>query len=92
MSKWISVKEKLPHDKQKVVFKGSFPFTCQGFFEKTEKGYSFFNLSGKKIYHIYGVTHWKELDEPARNRDVENTPGKHENIANSPAKKIEGDV
>ena len=62
---WISVQERLPEDKQKIVFKGVFPYKCKGFFEINESGSHFYNLveSTGKIYSIYGVTHWMELPE-----------------------------
>ncbi len=72
MTEWISVKDSLPEDKQEVIFKGPFPCPMKGFFEKTEKGYKFFfkTVNSKKIYEIYGTTHWsliqnnqKEMNE-----------------------------
>ncbi len=62
---WISTKDSLPTHMQDVIFKGKFPFKCIGFFEKTENGYTFFHKSNeKKIYHIYGVTHWMPIPKP----------------------------
>ena len=60
---WISVKDRLPDHNQEIRFKGMFPFECEGFFEKTEKGFTFFHKSTdiKKIYSIYGITHWMPL-------------------------------
>ena len=67
---WISVKNELPNDKQEVVFKGHFPLECAGFFERSESGYEFFHLSKfKKIYSIYGVTHWMPLPSPPEKQD-----------------------
>ena len=61
---WISIKDELPRHKQEIKFKGAFPFECKGFFENTpEGGYIFWhkNYDKKKIYQIYGVTHWMPL-------------------------------
>jgi Protein of unknown function (DUF551) len=56
---WISVKERLPIHNQRVKFKGGFPYEMNGIFEKSENGYEFIHInSKKKVYHMYGVTHW----------------------------------
>ena len=68
---WISIEDSLPEHLQEIKFKGKFPFDCNGFFEKTESGYIFFhnNSEKKKIYHIYGVTHWMPLPSPPEKPD-----------------------
>jgi len=60
---WIKCSDRLPEPGEKVKFKGSFPFELQGLFEKSENGYEFLavNEKLKKIYHIYGVTHWMRI-------------------------------
>lgn len=65
---WISVKDRLPLDKEKIIFKGNFPLICKGMFEKSENGYEFLHVNeeAKKLYHIYGVTHWMPLPEPPK--------------------------
>lgn len=63
--KWIDVNDRLPEDKQKVKFKFNLPYDLEGFFEKYENGYQFMYQpkGGKRIYSIYGVTHWMPLTE-----------------------------
>ncbi len=65
---WIECSDRLPDHLQSVKFKVNLPFECEGFFEKNEEGgYQFFHksiVSEKKIYSIYGVTHWMPLSEP----------------------------